>query len=242
MPLCTAFSWAPLVLAVSGAYITIEHLLASPKQFPLKIKFRGELQPSCQAYVTWWGSNHSMREDIVILHKWLYVHVSVSLMFWCIMKKSCGYGTVVKFSLLIWLPVVGCCYEVLHSNKIERTVNNLLTNWGTLPVNSYEGFSYGLTQFLKDSAAICVELIFALGIPRVNFEDLPLTIYKHACFNNIRQVFHAFHGLQHVDIQSLTSVPVLANQWPPAYKDVRPEIAKAPTRASFQIHSETWVN
>lgn len=55
-------------------------------------------------------------------------------------------------------------------------VKDLLTNLDSLSVNTYEAIPYCMFQLFKNIVAICVELVFAVGIARVNFENLSFII------------------------------------------------------------------
>lgn len=72
--------------------------------------------------------------------------------------------------------VIGCCGERFYSDQKPRVVKNLLTNWRPLSVNMYEGILNGINQFLENIFTFCVKPILVVGIARVNFETLSITI------------------------------------------------------------------
>lgn len=58
----------------------------------------------------------------------------------------------------------------------QRVLKNFLKYWSPLSVNTYEGVPYCETQLFKNIVPICIELILALVIARVNLEKLSIII------------------------------------------------------------------
>lgn len=77
------------------------------------------------------------------------------------------------FKLPICLQAIDCCGKLLYPEKRQRFAKSLLTNSRPLSVNPNEDIPYGITQLFNNIVAICAELILAVGIPCVNFENLP---------------------------------------------------------------------
>lgn len=135
-------------------------------------KFSGGWMLFWQEYIKQWGSHHAMRLEILCLRQWLYLSIPIPIVFWYIMTESCDHGAVLTISLHIFLSVKGCRGEFLYPEEIARCWEELAKNWDSLSVNTDDGIPYGITQMFKNNFATCHELIWAVGITRVRFENL----------------------------------------------------------------------
>lgn len=97
-------------------------------------------------------------------------------MFWYIVTWSCNYVAVILFSLPVCTRMIGFWGGFFTPRKRRRVVKHLLTNCGPLLVNIYGGIPNRMTQLSRNIVAICVQLISAVSIARVNFENWSATM------------------------------------------------------------------
>lgn len=55
--------------------------------------------------------------------------------------------------------------------KRQSDVRNLLTKWGPILVNTYDGIPYGMAQLSRNIVTTSVELILAVGIALVSLKN-----------------------------------------------------------------------
>lgn len=73
------------------------------------------------------------------------------------MMRSWDYGAVVSSKVPICLRVIDCGEELLYTKITQSVVNNKLTNWVSLSLNTNECVPYDMTQLFKNVFAVCKE-------------------------------------------------------------------------------------
>lgn len=160
------------VPAVSGSYVTIISPLAHPKQFQLIDKL---LQQRAALLARLFWKRHFCRSvhlDNISVSQWLYIRITILLMFRCMMTQSCDYVAVLTFNMAICLQTLRCCCEFLSSEKMGNGCKDFSQTLMSIFSQAIWSILYFMTQMFKNIFAISIELILAVWIVRVNFENM----------------------------------------------------------------------